>query len=116
MFYKNWDDTYGENKIFLKNKIWIVHFFAPIFILYNILHLSLTGLICKACSYEALTNHEWKRRSTDALNNNIRPKSELPEQYGGISSKNRKIPVTAFCLDEPPGVEGKRNMKFSIFS
>ena len=86
-----------------QNLIFYVYFFS--------------GLICKACSYEALTNHEWKRRSTDALNNNIRPKSELPEQYGGISSKNRKIPVTAFCLDEPLGVvEGKTNMKFSIFS
>ena len=35
----------------------------------------ITGLPCKACSLDLL-DHEWQRRSTDALNNNLRPKSD----------------------------------------
>ena len=39
--------------------------------------LLLAGLTCKACSLDVLSPHEWAKKSTDALNNNLRPKSDL---------------------------------------
>ena len=77
----------------------------------NKLHTTLNfpGLKCKACSFEALSN-EWRwKKSTDALNNNLRPKSD---HHG--STQNRKVPVTAICsLSEPetsPQDQGKSHI------
>ena len=77
------------------------------------------GLVCKACSYEALSNnHEWSRRSsTDALNNNLRPKSEFSDGSTSSLNKNRKVPVTDIYLNDPfeVGGDGKLHLLISLF-
>ena len=75
--------------------------------------------MCKTCSYEALSNnHEWNRRSsTDALNNNLRPKSEFSDGSTSSLNKNRKVPVTDIYLKDPfeVGGDGKSHLLFSLF-
>merc|ERR1712203_4982 len=61
------------------------------------------GLTCKACSLDVLS-HEWHRKSTDALNNNLRPKSDChgtlisPQEY-------RRYQVPEICSDEEEELE-----------
>lgn len=88
----------------------VVNLYYYIFGLYKD-SLIFAGLTCKACSFEALTTQEdyyWSRRkSTDALNNNnppnlspnLRPKSEFKDGHHA----NRRIPVTAFCINTNSG-------------
>ena len=75
--------------------------------------------MCKTCSYEALSNnHEWNRRSsTDALNNNLRPKSEFSDGSTSSLNKNRKVPVTDIYLNDPfeVGGDGKLHLLISLF-
>ena len=62
-----------------------------------------SGLTCKACSLDVLS-HEWHRKSTDALNNNLRPKSDChgtlisPQEY-------RRYQVPEICSDEEEELE-----------
>ena len=89
-------------------------------------NLFFAGLACKACSFEALShNHphqhhsEWRKRSSDALNNNLRPKSELQtEKYG--ENKHRRIPVTAICTVDDSRrsseVQGRHKFSPRLFS
>ena len=64
------------------------------------------GLTCKACSLDVLS-HEWDRKSTDALNNNLRPKSDC---HGTLTAKNHKryqIPPV-ICSEEEEDSEEDR--------
>ena len=100
---------YDSSSIIIKELFFCYYYYKKSFF---------AGLVCKACSYEALSNnHEWKRRSsTDALNNNLRPKSEFSDGSTASLNKNRKVPVTDICLNDPFEVgDGKLHFLFSLF-
>ena len=62
-----------------------------------------SGLTCKACSLDVLS-HEWHRKSTDALNNNLRPKSDC---HGTLisSQEYRRYQVPEICSEEEDELE-----------
>ena len=76
-----------------------------------------SGLTCKACSLDVLS-HEWHRKSTDALNNNLRPKSDC---HGTLisSQEYRRYQVPEICseeedeLEEEGGGEEEENITIS---
>ena len=64
---------------------------------YDLFSVFISGLTCKACSLDVLS-HEWQRKSTDALNNNLRPKSDC---HGTLTAKSyRRYQVPLNCSEE----------------
>ncbi len=49
------------------------------------------GLTCKACSLDVLGGHEWQRKSTDALNNNLKPDKKHDPFKFSYSSEEEDI-------------------------
>ena len=59
----------------------------------------LSGLTCKACSLDVLS-HELDRKSPDALNNNLRPKSDFYHGTLAAQNYNRRFQIPGICSEE----------------